>query len=185
MSKKKRNRKHSKIDKLPASLKDTVEQMMQSYFTYEEIVDYIKQSGHDISVTSVWRHANNLNASLETLRMAQENFRVIMEEIQRYPALDTTEGILRLLSHQVMEAIQRTKEEDWKALDPLDLIKQGSALIRAASYKSNIDLKNKDILDAGLESVKTLVFEAMAKENPELYSQVNKFLESKRTTLKE
>ena len=42
--------------------------------------------------------------------MAQENFRVIMEEINKYPALDTSEGIIRLLSHNVLESIQNTSE---------------------------------------------------------------------------
>ena len=118
------NRKHSIIDSLPATLKDTVEQMMQENFTYAEIADFIKQNGYEISTTSVWRYASNLNASIQQLKMAQENFRVIMDEIGKYP-------------------------------------------------------------DAGFESVKTMVFEAMAKENPELYAQVVKFLESKREIKKE
>lgn len=181
MGKNKRNRKHSKIDKLPTNLKDTVEQMMQTNFTYAEIADYIKSHGFEISVTSVWRHATNLNATVETLRMAQENFRVIMEEVSKYPQLDTTEGIIRLLSHHVIEAIQNTKEEQWKDIDPLKLIREASSLVRAASYKSHTDIKNKEIFDTGLESVKVLVFESMAKERPELYREVSKFLDSKRT----
>ncbi|MGE5494602.1 MAG: phage protein Gp27 family protein [Burkholderiales bacterium] len=81
-------RKHSKIDKLPDNLRCAVEQMMQTDFTYAEIADYIKQQGYEISITSVWRHATTLNATVQSLRMAQENFRVIMEEVARYPQLD-------------------------------------------------------------------------------------------------
>ena len=33
-------RKHSKIDKLPPDIKDTVEDMIRSDFTYSEIADY-------------------------------------------------------------------------------------------------------------------------------------------------
>lgn len=172
-------RKHSKIDKLPCTLKDTVEQMMQNDFTYAEIADYIKGQGYEISVTSVWRHASNLNATLQTLRMAQENFRVIMEEINRYPQLDTTEGIIRLLSHHVLETIHKTPEESWKSIDPEDLIRQANSLVRAAAYKNHMDIKNKDILDAGLEQVKVLVFETMSKERPDLYKEVSAFLAAK------
>ncbi len=179
MSKRNRNRKHSIIDKLPTSLKETVEQMLQNDFTYAQIADYIKTNGYDISISSVWRHATNLNATIETLKMAQENFRVIMEEIGKYPQLDTTEGIVRLLSHHVLEAIQKTDENQWKNLDPMKLIKQATGLVRAASYKSSADIKNKDILEAGYEQVKGLVFEAMAKEQPQLYNEVRKFLEVK------
>ena len=113
--------------------------------------------------------------------MAQENFRVIMEEINKYPALDTSEGIIRLLSHNVLESIQNTPEERWQQLDPEALIKQATALVKAASYKKNLDIKNEDILSAGFEQVKTMVFEAMARERPDLYKEVAGFLSQKRS----
>ena len=178
----KKRRKHSIIDKLPTELKATVEEMMKSDFTYQDIADYIKaQTDKDISITSIWRYASNLNESVETLRMAQENFRVIMEEINKYPALDTSEGIIRLLSHNVLESIQNTPEERWQQLDPEALIKQATALVKAASYKKNLDIKNEDILSAGFEQVKTMVFEAMANERPDLYKEVAGFLNKKRS----
>ena len=139
-----KRRKHSKIDKLSPELKATVEDMMKADFTYAEIADYIKdQTDQPISISSVCRYAANLNESVETLRMAQENFRVIMEEINKYPALDTSEGIIRLLSHNVLESI----------------------------------------LNAGFEQVKSMVFEAMARERPDLYKDVAKFLEEKRSDI--
>ncbi|MGL4548059.1 phage protein Gp27 family protein, partial [Eubacterium aggregans] len=77
---KRKNRKHSKIDKLPEDIKSTVEEMMQADFTYAEIANYIRDCGFEISTSSVQRHAATLNATVESLRMAQENFRVIMDE---------------------------------------------------------------------------------------------------------
>jgi hypothetical protein len=177
----KQRRKHSIIDKLPTDLKAAVEQMMMNDFTYAEIADFVKSQGHEISVSSVWRHASTLNATLQSLKMANENFRVMMEEISKYPALDTTEGIIRLLSHRVFEAIQDMPQDEWGKIDPEKLIRQAGALIRAASYKQKTDLQNKSILEAGYEQVKVLVFEAMSRENPDLYKQVSKFLEQKKS----
>jgi non-canonical (house-cleaning) NTP pyrophosphatase len=174
-------RKHSKIDKLPDDLRAAVEQMLQSDFTYAEIVDYIKEQGFEISASSVWRYAQGLSANLQSLRMASENLRVMMEEIAKYPQLDTTEGIIRLLSHHVLEAIQHTPEEKWGALDPAELLKQAGALVRAASYKQRVDIQNKSALEAGYDHVKTLVFEAMSRDEPELYAKVSKYLERKKT----
>lgn len=173
------NRKRSKIDRLPGTLKDAIESMIlcPEQFTYEDIVSYIHDNGYEISISSVWRHASNLRASLETLHMAQENFRVIMDEISRYPQLDTTEGIIRLLSHHVMEAVRHVDEEQWKNIDPIALMRQATSLTRAAAYKSKVDLENKDVLEAGLEAVKVLAFETMAKEDPELYSRFSEFLD--------
>ncbi len=176
----KKRRKHSKIDALPMNLKSSVEQMIQSNYTYKEIAKYIKDNGFNISVSSVHRHAKSLNASIESMQMAQENFKVIMEEISKYPQLDTTEGIIRLLSFHVMEAINNLDEESLKSVDPMDLITKASALIKASAYKNHIDIKNKDMIDAGIEGVQKLVFESMAKERPELFDEVNKFLNSKK-----
>ncbi len=173
-------RKHSKIDKLPDNLRSVVEQMMmQPDVTYEEIANYIRDQGHDISITSVWRHANNLNATVQALRMTQQNFRVIMEEVAKYPQLDASEAIIRLLSHQVLEAIRQKAPGDLAKMDPEKLMREASALIRAAAYKSRVEIQNKDVLDAGLEKVKVLVFEAMEKDDPELYAKVSKFLAEK------
>ena len=50
------------------------------------------------------------------------------------------------------------------------------ALTRAAAYKKQIDLKNKDILDAGADRFQTMLFDAMAEKDPDLYKKVRKFI---------
>lgn len=175
-----KQRKHSKIDKLPTDIKSAVEQMMQSDFTYAEIVDYIKEAGFEISTASVCRHAKGLNANLQSLKMAQENFRALMEEMEKYPQLDTTEALVRLTSHNMLEAVQNMEQEQWSSIAPEKVLKNVTGLIRAAAYKSKVDLENKDTLGQGFEAVKELVFTAMAKEDPTLYGQVVQFLDKKK-----
>lgn len=183
---KKKNRKCSKIDRMPGGIKETVEQMMMNpTITYKEIVEFIKERGYDVSLSSVQRHASNLNETATNLRMAQDNFRVIMEEINKYPELDTTEGILRLLSNYTFEAINNTPEESWKDLDPLKLMQQATSLTRAAAYKSKIDIENKGLLDKGFDYVKDMIFEAMASEEPQLYAKVEKFIMRKQKELEQ
>jgi hypothetical protein len=172
-------RKHSKIDKLPDNLRMAVEQMMQADYTYSEIADYIRDNGFEISIASVFRHARTLNKTVQDLRMIQENQRVIMEEIAKYPQFDPSEAIIRLVSHQMLEAIRTMTPAKLAELEPDKLIRQANALIRASAYKSRVELMNKDDMDVGLEKVKVLVFEAMSKEEPELYAQVSKFLAGK------
>ncbi len=175
-----KNRKHSKVDRLPASLKDAVEQMMMAGEKYSDIVDFIKENDFDISIASVCRHAKTLNANLQSIKIAQENFRVLMEEMEKYPQLDTTEAIVRLTSHNMLEAIQNMSSEQWSEIEPEKMLKNVNGLIRAAAYKSKVDLENKDTLGQGFEAVKELVFSAMAKEAPELYSKVVEFLDLKK-----
>ena len=55
-------RRHSIIDKLPAEIKETVDEMVRANFTYRDIVDYIKSTGNDISLASD-RKSTRLNSS--------------------------------------------------------------------------------------------------------------------------
>lgn len=47
------------------------------------------------------------------LAVAQENFRRMMDELDRYPDLDTTEAIIRLTSQNLLNALAGASEEDW------------------------------------------------------------------------
>ena len=85
------NRKHSKIDKLPPEMKATVEEMiLDGSATYTEIVDYLQEHGYSLSVSSVCRYAQGYVENLQTLQIAQANFRNMLDELERYPDLDTT-----------------------------------------------------------------------------------------------
>lgn len=176
-----RRRKHSKIDKLKPNVKAEVESMITSNnFTYKEIVEYIQDTtGTQISQQAVCRYAKGLCESLETIRIAQENFKAITQELNRNPNLDTTEGIIQILSHMLLNKIQDISSEDLD-VDPLKLIKESTQLIRAAAYKRNLDVKNKELSEMGFDAVKDKVFTAMANDNPELYNQLIEYLNAKK-----
>ena len=169
------NRKHSKIDGLAPELKATVEQMLLSDATYAEIVDFLEDNG-----ASVCRYAQDYDANIQALAIAQENFRAMMEELERYPDLDTTEAIIRLTSQNMFKALANTTEEDWQGIKVDKMMKEATGLIRAAAYKKRVEVQNQTDTEAGLDAVRSLVFEAMAKERPDLYAEVTKFLAAKK-----
>lgn len=41
---------------------------------------------------------------MQEIRLASENMRALTEEMQKFPQLDTTEGIARLISHKVLQS---------------------------------------------------------------------------------
>ncbi len=173
-------RKHSKIDHLDPAVKATVDEMIRTgTYYYRDIVDYIKSHGISISLAAVGKYAKNLMSTLDALRISQENFRAIMEETDRYPDLDMTDGILRLLCNQMLEAINKLPEERLENIDFDALTKNAVALTRAIAYKKNIDIKSRDTLENGAEQFKEIVFEAMAAERPDLYKEVKKFVNTK------
>ena len=62
----------------------------------------------------------------------------------------------------------------------VQMLREANALVRAAAYKKRVEMQNQDATEAGLEAVRALVFDAMAREQPELYKQVNDFLNAKK-----
>ena len=172
-----RNRKHSKIDTLPADIKSAVEEMILGNFTYREVCDYVRDTANmTLSESAVCRYAQGLNATVQDLRLASENMRTLTEEMAKFPQLDTTEGIARLAAHKVLTAVRELNDEELKTADPLKLIDRCTSLIRAVAYKNENDIKVKNLKDVAFESFKEEIFNAMAKEDPGLYSQVVKFI---------
>ncbi len=180
MSEDRRRRSTGKVDRLPPELKDTVEQMLLTGCTYREIVAFLKENGEEMSQMAVCTYARKYLATVEMISVAQNNFSMLMDEMNRYPDLDTSEALIRLASHHVLNALTNLDEEQMKEVPVDKLIRQTNALIRAGAYKKRIDMQTRESYEAGLESVKSLVFEAMAKENPQLYRQVSEYLNKKK-----
>lgn len=180
-------RKHSKIDRLDPEFRETVEEMIISnQFTYAEIAEFIHDNtGQTISRQAVCTHAKGLCESLETLRMAQENFKAVMQELNKYPDLNSTEGIIQLMAYKLFTSVEQVTQEDLNGVDPLKLMKQASELVRVAAYKKNLDLKNKDISEAGFDAVRDKFFGALSKDNPELYRQLSEYLDLKKSEMEE
>ena len=165
------NRKHSKIDTLPPEMKATVEEMiMDGSATYSDIVTYLEQQGYSLSVSSVCRYAQGY---------AQANFRKMLDELERYPDLDTTEALVRVASQNLMTALTSKKDEDWSAVSVDKLMNQISGLTRAVAYKKRVELQNKSDIEAGTGDLKSALWSAMAKERPDLYKQVSAYLDRK------
>jgi len=173
----KTRKKSTAIDKLPLKVKETVDDMIKSNSTYGEIVDYIKSSGNNISLSTVQRYAVNLTRSLQTLRLTQENFSIINEEMEHYKNTDCTEAILILLNIKLLERINNLPDEQLQNLDTTQLVKSTVALTKAMSYKKKTDIQTKTLLENGADFLKSTVYQAMAEEAPELYQDIKKFID--------
>ncbi len=173
-------RKHSKIDALPSDIKEAVEQMILGDYTYRDVCDFVRETANvTLSEAAVCRYARSLNASIQDIRLASENMRALTEEMQKFPQLDTTEGIARLVSHKVLQAVREMDEVALKESDPLKLIEKATSLIRAVSVKNASDVKTANLKNVAFESFKEEIFDAMSKENPELYRQLVQFINDK------
>lgn len=149
-------RKHSKIDALPSDIKEAVEQMIMGDYTYRDVCDFVRDTANvTLSEAAVCRYARGLNASVQEIRLVSENMRALTEEMQKFPQLDTTVGIARLISHKVLQAVQQMDEIALKEADPLKLIEKATALIRAVSVKNSADIRTASLKNVAFESFKT------------------------------
>ena len=181
-----RNRRAvGKIDKLPPDLKDTVDQMLISGQTYREIVSYLADNGEPLSQAAVSRYAQRFLAGVQQLRIANENFRMIMAEMEQYPDLDHSEALLRLTTQKVFDAIASLGENQMDDIDADKLIQQATALSRAVIYKKKSDIQVKSDKQIALEENQSLLYDTIKKSNPRLYRELMDEVAKLKAQLKE
>lgn len=176
-----RRRSIGKVDMLPDKHRTAVQDMLLSRrVSYRKICEYLAENGHVMSQMAISNFARKYLDQMQMVDMAQENLMMMAEMMDRYPNLDSTEALLRLCAQQALNALTEMPEEKWQAMDADDLMRQVNGLIRAASYKARVDSQNQNENERGLEAVKEIFFVDMAKENPELYARVTKYLNEKK-----
>lgn len=77
---KRRRRSSGVIDQLPEDQRYTVEQMLLAGESYREIVEYLATQEVSLSQMAVCRYARRYLATVEQMRLTQENMRMVMEE---------------------------------------------------------------------------------------------------------
>ncbi len=172
-------RRTGKIDRLDPQTKDEVEQMLLSGSTYREIVDYLKSKGVELSRMAVCTYAKKFLATVQMLHIAQENFRMLTDELDRHPGLDTTEAIIQIMSNSILNTLANAQPEDWQKISMDKLLREANSLVKVTAYKRS----RRDPSEAAMQDINGMLFDAMAKETPELFEQVRRFLSSKKEEL--
>lgn len=181
-----RNRRAvGKIDRLPTDLKETVDQMLISGQTYREIVSYLAENGEQLSQAAVSRYAQRFLAGVQQLRIAQENFRMLLTETDRYPEIDPAEAILRLATHKVLDALSALNESQMDDISAEELLRQATALSRAVVYKKKSDVQVKSDKQIALEENQSLLYDTIKKNNPGLYRELMEEIKRLKEQIKE
>lgn len=88
---------------------------------------------------------------------------MLMQEMEQYPELDTTEAILRVATNNVFSAITAVPAEAWEGIDPAKLLKEAGALIRAAGYKRKVDHDLQTDTEAALAANQSLLYTPLGR----------------------
>ncbi|MFV0399102.1 MAG: phage protein Gp27 family protein [Oscillospiraceae bacterium] len=168
----KQRRRSGKIDRLEPKLRDNVDKMLSNGATYREIVEYLAGEGVQLSRMAVCTYAKKYLAAAQTLRIAQDNFRMMMDEIDRHPDLDTTEGIIRVMSNALLNALVQAKPEDWQQVDMEKLINAANSLVRVTAQKKRVEMQNMTKADAAFNEMNSAIFHTLARRYPDLDAQL-------------
>lgn len=183
MFNRRRNRSNGTIDNLPADLKDTVDQMLLAGHPYREIVEYLQANEVQLSQMGVCRYARKFLGGIEQLQMANENMRMVMEEMEKYPDFDPSDAILRINTQNIFNALANAPPEVWETVKPEKLLREATSLVRAAGYKKQIDQRLQTDTEKALEANQSLLFDILAKKHPDLYKQLQTVLREEKEAL--
>lgn len=170
----KRTRIRSKIGSLPPEIKTSVEQMIMTpqEYTYQDISDFIKENGFEISYGAVFRYARRINADLQMAVMNQENLRRITEAMNKYPDLNYEDVLMGLVAQKLIDRIMAAPEDQWDAMDIEDAIKGVLSLARTKTYKRRTDVTIKTKEESGMQAAMDRLFDMLGREHSDIYNKI-------------
>lgn len=133
-----RTRISSKMTELPEDVRLKVDTMLADTSNrYEDISDYLKNEGYDISRSAVGRYALRNNAAMQRVLEAQAQTQRLIQAVQKNPDADYTEAGMMLLMDGLIQRMATAEEE----FDKMPLDKAGrliASLSRTKVYKDKV-----------------------------------------------
>ena len=97
-------RRHSKVEtELSAEIKTQVDRLLIENATYEEIAEFLKTKGHDISKSSIGRYGKDFLNRYKRLRMIEDQSRTLVSEAGSGMVLE--EAASKIFSQQIIEML--------------------------------------------------------------------------------
>jgi hypothetical protein len=174
--KRQRTRVTSKIDQLPNDIKIQIDEMiLDASITYQEISEWLKSQGHNISRSAVGRYALRANKASQRIVEAQNQINSLIRAIQANPTEDYTGAGLQIMIRRLAEKMATADEE----FEELSLDKAGRLLVSAArteSYKDKVKYDMKKKAELAFEELEGKLLE-MIKHDKELGPKLSTILQ--------
>ncbi|CAK7031295.1 phage protein Gp27 family protein [Phascolarctobacterium sp.] len=151
MRRKTQQRSHSKISKLPASVREAVDKLILSGKTYDEIAEHLQHMGEDISRASVGRYGQRFLAQMEKLQLFRDQARAVVDSAGDRPALEIAEAANQMALSAVMEYIMEI--DSLKGAKATEVIKALALLERSGVQRERLKLEARKKAN---EIIKTL-----------------------------
>ena len=148
-----RRRSQSKIVReLPPELVEAVNNLLvREGLTYQEISDYLKEHGHNISKSSVGRYGKNFADNLQRLQLIREQAKTIVESAGTESPMVLAEASNQVAIQMILETLMKIPNLDGE--EPIKLIQALGLMERTGTMRERLKLAARKKAD---EAVKTL-----------------------------
>jgi hypothetical protein len=96
-------RRHGKVHELPEEVRKEVDTLLIENATYEEISEYLKSKGYDISKSSVGRYGKDFLNQIREIRIIEDQAKTITSNSDDVMALE--EAGTKLFAKQIIEML--------------------------------------------------------------------------------
>ncbi len=156
-------RRYNKVNtELSDELRSQVDRLLIENSTYEQISQFLKAKGHDISHSCVGRYGREFLIRYKRLRMIEDQARTLLSDAGSGMALE--EAISKVFSQQILETLFGA------AMDPQNLTRLASAFsslqsssVNREKYKMDIKKRADKIFDNAEKNLKHLTKEELIK----------------------
>lgn len=113
-------RKHHKLAQFPPEVVAAVNDLLTKGVTYDQIVEFLGQRGHEIGKSSVARYAKDFAARLERVRVVRDQLRAVAAEVDQDP-LAMQDATTQVALHLIAEHLMRLQDLD--GANPVQLMR--------------------------------------------------------------
>lgn len=163
-------RRHSKVTQLPPEVVEAVNKLLVTPgVTYDQVVAWLEEKGHQVSRASVGRYGKDFMGRLERMREIRDKARAIVEDNADRPATEMAEAATDMAMALIMETL--TTMDDLQGQKVTELLKVLPKLADSSTRREALKLQ----FNKGVEAATNKVKEALKKDleaNPELMQRV-------------
>lgn len=177
-----RTRIDSKIMRLPVDVRELVDaRLRDNSITFQEISDWLKERGFEISKSAVGRYALSMNEAAQRVAETLEKMRAIVKAVEDNPDVDYTKASRIMAMDGLLQKVT-TAEDEFLDL-PLDkAVRLIASLSRTEIYDQKSKQEQKSKMELAFDGMEAELSEKI-KADPQLRGEFHDVMEKARRRL--
>lgn len=150
----KKTRKHYKVEGLPQGIVDAVNRQLVDGRTYDDIVAWLNDMGHEVSRSSVGRYGKDFMSKLQRLKIVKEQAKAIVEVNPDAPATEMAEAANQLATQLIMELLMELDLDDLRGAKVTEVLKSLAKLETSSVRREKLKFDFNRGVDAAAAKIK-------------------------------